>query len=267
MNELKVFPNREFGNIRATEIDGEPWFIGKDVAIALGYKDTKSALQDHVDQDDKRILKGGDLPPLENHIPKTVFPVDFVAADIPNRGLTFINESGIYSLIFGSKLPKAKEFKRWVTSEVLPSIRKTGSYSMDIPQDYPSALRALADKCEENQRLEAKIALDAPKTRFADCVADSHELSYVSELAKVLKQNGVDIGRTRVFEWLREHEYIMKTGSKYNEPTQKAMNRKLFHVVKDRFGNAITKMTQKGFIVLLNEIMDDYTGQNQMAII
>lgn len=97
MNELKVFPNREFGNIRATEIDGEPWFIGKDVAIALGYKDTKSALQDHVDQDDKRILKGGDLPPLENHIPKTVFPVDFVAADIPNRGLTFINESGIYS--------------------------------------------------------------------------------------------------------------------------------------------------------------------------
>ena len=266
MNELKVFPNREFGNIRATEIDGEPWFIGKDVAIALGYKDTKSALQDHVDQDDKRILKGGDLPPLENHIPKTVFPVDFVAADIPNRGLTFINESGIYSLIFGSKLPKAKEFKRWVTSEVLPSIRKTGSYSMDIPQDYPSALRALADECEKNQRLENKIALDAPKVRFAECVADSPELAYVSQLAKVLKQNGINIGRNRVFEWLRERGYIVKWATQ-NEPTQKAMNRELFYIVKGKDGSATPKLTQKGLIVLLNEIMDDYTGKNQMAII
>lgn len=253
MNEIRIFEHEKFGNVRAVEIDGEPWFVGKDVAEALSFKNTRDALSRLVDAEDK-MPSGIPTPPFYDALGREQHPV-------------FINESGIYSLIFGSKLPKAKEFKHWVTSEVLPSIRRTGSYSMDIPQDYPSALRALADKCEENQRLEAKIAMDAPKTRFADCVADSPELSYVSELAKVLKQNGVNIGRTRVFEWLREHEYIMKTGSKYNEPTQKAMNRKLFHVVKDKCGNAITKMTQKGFIVLLNEIMDDYTGQNQMAIV
>lgn len=253
MNEIRVFENKRLGNVRAVEIDGEPWFVGKDVAVALGYLKPREALATNVDDEDK-IMGASRVAPIPDSLGRVQYP-------------TMINESGLYSLTFGSKLPTAREFKRWVTHEVIPSIRKTGSYSMEIPQDYPSALRALADKCEENQRLEAKIALDAPKTRFADCVADSPELSYVSELAKVLKQNGVNIGRTRVFEWLREHEYIMKTGSKYNEPTQKAMNRKLFHVVKDRFGNAITKMTQKGFIVLLNEIMDDYTGQNQMAII
>lgn len=249
MNEIRIFENENFGSVRTVEIEGEPWFVGRDIALALGYARPENAVKTHVEDDDKTttLIQGSG----SNYKSKVII----------------VNESGLYALIFGSQLSGAKEFKHWVTSEVLPSIRRTGSYSMDIPQDYPSALRALADKCEENQRLEAKIALDAPKTRFADCVADSPELSYVSELAKVLKQNGVNIGRTRVFEWLREHEYIMKTGSKYNEPTQKAMNRKLFHVVKDRFGNAITKMTQKGFIVLLNEIMDDYTGQNQMAII
>ena len=253
MNEIRVFENKRLGNVRAVEIDGEPWFVGKDVAVALGYLKPREALATNVDDEDK-IMGASRVAPIPDSLGRVQYP-------------TMINESGLYSLTFGSKLPTAREFKRWVTHEVIPSIRKTGSYSMDIPQDYPSALRALADECEKNQRLEAKIALDAPKTRFADCVADSSELSYVSELAKVLKQNGVNIGRTRVFEWLREHEYIMKTGSKYNEPTQKAMNRKLFHVVKDKCGNAITKMTQKGFIVLLNEIMDDYTGQNQMAII
>ena len=249
MNEIRIFENENFGSVRTVEIEGEPWFVGRDIALALGYARPENAVKTHVEDDDKTttLIQGSG----SNYKSKVII----------------VNESGLYALIFGSQLSGAKEFKHWVTSEVLPSIRRTGSYSMDIPQDYPTALRALADECEKNQKLEAKIALDAPKTRFADCVADSPELSYVSELAKVLKQNGINIGRNRVFEWLREHEYIMKTGSKYNEPTQKAMNRKLFHVVKDRFGNAITKMTQKGFIVLLNEIMDDYTGQHQMAII
>lgn len=257
MNELKIFESLDFGSIRTMEIDGEPWFATIDVCRAVDIKNPSQAIT-RLDADEKM----------------TTLILDERAASGTTQ-LSFINEPGLYSLVLGSRKKEAREFKRWITHEVIPSIRKTGGYSADkanpfsamIPKDYPSALRALADKREENQRLEAKIALDAPKTRFADCVADSPELSYVSELAKVLKQNGVNIGRTRVFEWLREHEYIMKTGSKYNEPTQKAMNRKLFHVVKDRFGNAITKMTQKGFIVLLNEIMDDYTGQNQMAII
>lgn len=252
MNEIRVFENREFGNVRAIEVDGEPWFVGKDVAEALSFKNTRDALGRLVDAEDK-MPSGIPTPPFYDALGREQHPV-------------FINESGIYSLIFGSKLPKAKEFKHWVTSEVLPSIRRTGSYSMDIPKDYPAALRALADECEKNQRLESKIALDAPKVRFAECVADSPELAYVSQLAKVLKQNGINIGRNRVFKWLREHEYIVKWASQ-NEPTQKAMNRELFYIVKGKDGSATPKLTQKGLIVLLNEIMDDYTGQNQLAIV
>ena len=254
MNEIRAFENKEeFWNVRAVEIDGGPWFVGKDVANILKYENPGKAIRMHVDAEDKKMGVQDGTPSIKDNLGREQYPV-------------FINESGVYSLIFRSKLPKAKEFKRWVTSEVLPSIRKTGSYSMDIPQDYPSALRALADECEKNQRLENKIALDAPKVRFAECVADSPELAYVSQLAKVLKQNGINIGRNRVFEWIRERGYIVKWATQ-NEPTQKAMNRELFYIVKGKDGSATPKLTQKGLIVLLNEIMDDYTGQNQMAII
>lgn len=248
MNEIRIFENENFGSVRTVEIEGEPWFVGRDIALALGYARPENAVKTHVEDDDKTttLIQGSG----SNYKSKVII----------------VNESGLYALIFGSQLSGAKEFKHWVTSEVLPSIRRTGSYSMDIPQDYPSALRALADECEKNQKLEAKIALDAPKVRFAECVADSPELAYVSQLAKVLKQNGINIGRNRVFEWLRERGYIVKWATQ-NEPTQKAMNRELFYIVKGKDGSATPKLTQKGLIVLLNEIMDDYTGQNQMAII
>lgn len=128
MNNLMIFKNEEFGEIRSLEINNEPYFVGKEIAKALGYKNTKDALINHVDEDDKRILQRSEIATIENHIPKEVFPVNFTNGEIPNRGLTIINESGVYSLVFGSKLPNAKRFKRWVTSEVLPSIRKTGGY-------------------------------------------------------------------------------------------------------------------------------------------
>lgn len=120
-NEIQIFNNPEFGNVRGIEIDGKPWVVGKDVAIALGYSNTKDAIGRHVDDEDKRGSQ--------------------ITTPYGRQTMTVINESGIYALIFGSKLPKAREFKRWVTSEVLPSIRKTGSYSL-IPKDLPSALRA-----------------------------------------------------------------------------------------------------------------------------
>ena len=112
MNELQIFNNPEFGDMRIIELNGEPWFVGRDVASALGYSDTKSAIADHVDDEDKQIIQRG----------------QFTTLDIPNRGLTVINESGLYSLVLSSKLPSAKKFKRWVTSEVLPALRKHGSY-------------------------------------------------------------------------------------------------------------------------------------------
>ena len=141
MNKLKIFENKEFGRIRTIEINEQPYFVGRDVAEALGYKNTKDALITHVDESDKRIIQRSEIATIENHIPNDVFPVNFVSADIPNRGLTIINESGLYALIFGSKLESAKEFKHWVTSEVLPSIRKTGSYSMTENQKMMAETR------------------------------------------------------------------------------------------------------------------------------
>ena len=129
-NGLIIFRNEEFGQVRSVTIDNEPWFVGKDVAEALGYKNTKDAILTHVDEEDKRIIQRSEIATFENHIPKKVLPVNFVSADIPPRGLTAINESGLYALIFGSKLESAQRFKRWVTSEVLPTLRKTGTYSM-----------------------------------------------------------------------------------------------------------------------------------------
>lgn len=171
MNELMIFNNPEFGKIRTVEVNGEPWLVGKDVAEALGYSNTKAALLDHVDEEDRRILQRSEIATIENHLPKDVFPMNFVNGEIPNRGLTIINESGVYSLVLGSKLPSAKKFKRWVTSEVLPSIRKNGMYL--LPKDYPSALRALADSEEQRMALEASNAtLAAENERQAQVIAE-----------------------------------------------------------------------------------------------
>ncbi len=136
MNELMVFNNPEFGEIRTVELGGEPWLVGKDVALALGYSDTKSALADHVDEEDKQIIQRGQIATF----------------DIPNRGMTIINESGLYSLVLSSKLPGAKKFKRWVTSEVLPSIRKTGHYTVRPMTDYQ---QMMAETRRRNARVQS----------------------------------------------------------------------------------------------------------------
>ena len=211
--ELMIFKNKEFGEIRTVEVDGEPWLVGKDVALALGYSDTKSALADHVDSEDKQIIQRRQITTL----------------DIPNRGLTIINESGLYSLVLSSKLPGAKKFRRWVTSEVLPSIRKTGGYN--LPKDYPSALRALADSEERRLALEEKQEEDRPKVLFADSVAASKTSILVGELAKLLKQNGVDVGQNRLFAWLRNNGFLIRRqGTDYNMPTQRSMEMGLFEI-------------------------------------
>lgn len=122
MNELQIFNNEEFGSVSCLVIDNEPWLVGKDVASALGFKNTKDALKNHVNPDDKRLIQRSDLATIENYLPKDVFPINFVQA-IPNRGLTFINESGVYSLIFGSKLPNAKNYLESWSPEVNTSLK------------------------------------------------------------------------------------------------------------------------------------------------
>lgn len=209
MNELQVFKNPEFGTVRTVEVNGEPWLVGKDVAEALGYTNSRKALIDHVDPEDKGVTKCDTLGG----------PQDF----------TIINESGLYSLVLSSKLPGAKKFRRWVTSEVLPSIRKTGGYA--LPKDYPSALRALAESVEQCQALEAQAEANAPKVVFADAVTASHTSILIGELAKLLKQNGVETGQNRLYDWLRKNGYLIRrNGVDHNMPTQRSMELGLFEI-------------------------------------
>lgn len=244
MNELKIFKNSEFGEIRTVEIDGEPWFVGKDMADILGYTNTAKAIRDHVDDEDKlteRIVLSGQ-----------------------NREVIFINESGLYSLVLSSKLPNAKAFKRWVTSEVLPSIRKHGLYAKEELLDNPdiaiAAFKALKEEREARKALEAENERMQPLALFAKSVSASDTSILIGDLAKLLKQNGYDTGQKRLFEELRQRSFLMKTGNSKNLPTQKAMELGLFEVKESTINNPdgsvrvtkTTKVTGKGQVYFVN---------------
>lgn len=201
MNELKIFENPAFGKIRTVETDGEPWLVGKDVAEALGYSNTKDAIANHVDSEDKRIIQKSEFTTFENHIPKSALPVNFIPADVPNRGLTVINESGLYSLILSSKLPKAKEFKHWVTSEVLPSIRKHGMYATEELLDNPEfAIKVFTElKAEREKRKTIETTVDVqkqiigelkPKADYTDQVLKNKSLVTITQIAKDYGMSG-----------------------------------------------------------------------------
>ncbi|MFR6181098.1 MAG: Bro-N domain-containing protein, partial [Flavonifractor plautii] len=147
MKEMQIFENQEFGAVRTVELDGEPWLVGKDVAQALGYSDTDQALRKHVDEEDKKILTRQN-DGLAGGSGNATF-------DIPNRGMTIINESGLYSLVLSSKLPGAKKFRRWVTAEVLPAVRKHGAYmtphTLEQALLSPDFLLRLAQRLKEEQ--------------------------------------------------------------------------------------------------------------------
>ena len=244
----------ENSEIRTVEKDGEPWFVGKDVAAVLGYSNTRDALAKHVDDEDKN----------------TVVIRDGIQG---NPNTIVINESGLYSLVLSSKLPNAKKFKRWVTSEVLPSIRKHGAYMTDQTLEQaltsPDFLIQLAtqlkEEKEQRKRLEAKVEQDKPKVLFADSVSASKSSILVGELAKILKQNGVDTGQFRLFAWLRENGYLIKReGSDYNMPTQKSAEMGLFEVkqtiITHSDGHITTnktpKVTGKVQVYFVNKFMN-----------
>ncbi|HEM6121071.1 TPA: phage antirepressor KilAC domain-containing protein [Streptococcus suis] len=193
--ELQIFKNEQFGEVRMVVIEEQPWLVGKDVAEALGYSNTKDALKKHVDDEDKQIIQRSQFATLENYIPKSALPVDFVRGDIPNRGLTVINESGLYSLILSSKLPQAKQFKRWVTSEVLPSIRKHGLFATDELLDNPDFAIATLQKLkeereakrilqEQNEVLAFELRETKPKAEYYDLMLANKGLIKTSEIAK-----------------------------------------------------------------------------------
>ena len=176
MNELQIFKNEEFGEVRTVTIDNEPWFVGKDVAEALGYSDTNKAVAMHVENEDKKLN-------------------DKTSPSFGQRGATLINESGLYALIFGSKLESAKRFKHWVTSEVLPTIRKTGGYQMQAPQGKELLALAVLEAQKTIEEKNAQIERMRPKEIFADAVATSKQSILIGQLAKLICQNGHEIVR------------------------------------------------------------------------
>lgn len=221
MNNLQLFKNPEFGQVRVIEQDGEPWFVGKDVAAVLGYSNQNRDIVRHVDEDDRIMLGTGEGLDTE------------MVLSLGQRGGWFINESGLYSLILSSKLPTAKQFKRWVTSEILPSIRKHGGYiaGQEVMNDDELLEKALLVAKNRIREREKQIKEMTPKAIFADAVAASHTSILIGDLAKLLKQNGVEIGQKRLFEWLRDNGYLIRQkGSSWNMPTQYSMERGLFEV-------------------------------------
>lgn len=248
MNEIKIFDNPEFGKVRTMEINGEPYFVGKDVAEILGYTKARNAIASHVDSEDKKDA------PIQGDLGGT-------------QEMTVINESGLYSLILSSKLPKAKEFKRWVTSEVLPSIRKHGAYAVDEllsdPEFAIKTFTALKEERERSKRLSEQIEADKPKVIFADSVSAAKSSILIGDLAKILKQNGVNIGQNRLFEWFRQNGFLIKSGSSKNMPTQKAAEMGLFEVKVSTVNNPdgsiretkTTKVTGKGQVYFVNKFL------------
>lgn len=247
MNEVQLF-NFENHEVRSLLLNNEPWFVGKDVADVLGYSNSRKAMADHVDDEDKEVLTSRNVT-LEN---------------IPNRGITVVNESGLYSLILSSKLPSAKKFKRWVTSEVLPALRKTEQYQVKELSGSELMAKALIEAQSVLAAKDKQIEEMKPKALFADAVATSHTSILVGELAKILKQNGIDMGQKRLFAWLREKGYLIKRqGTDYNMPTQKAMELGLFEIKEGSYVNGsgvnITtktpKVTGKGQQYFINKFL------------
>lgn len=249
MTDLQIFNSPEFGAIRIIEKDGEPWFVGKDVATALGYKEATKAAREKVDDEDKGVSK----------------------IDTPSgiQEMTIINESGLYSLVLSSKLPTAKKFKRWVTNEVISSIRKHGAYmtpeTLEKVLLSPDTLMQLAqnlkDEQEKRKALEAQIESQKPAALFTGAVETSKTSILIGELAKMLKQNGINIGQNRLFAWMREKGYLIKRkGTDYNMPTQRSMDMGLFEIKETTINNPdgsikiskTPKVTGKGQVYFIN---------------
>lgn len=241
MNDVKIFENPEFGRVRTTVIDGEPWFVAVDVCHALDIGNPSDALN-RLDDDERTLVS-----------------IEGASNGKPVNG---VNEPGLYSLVLGSRKPEAKAFKRWITHEVIPAIRKTGGYHVpqspaeQMAQGLLAAQKLLAEK---DKRIEEM----RPKEIFADAVTASKTSILVGGLAKLIKQQGIDIGQKRLFAWMRENGFLIKSGTEKNMPTQRAMDMKLFEVKEGSFvdGNGVnritrtTKVTGKGQVYFVNKFL------------
>lgn len=252
MNEIFNFHGQD---VRTVTINGEPYLVGKDVAEILGYSRPDNAIRNHVDDEDKLMHQ--------------------FSASGQNRNMTVINESGFYALVLSSKLPRAKEFKRWVTSEVLPTIRKHGMFATDELLDNPdfaiATLQKLKEEREAKKLLEATIEEQRPKVIFANAVSASRTSILVGEFAKLMRQNGVNLGQNRMFAWLRENGYLInRQGSDRNMPTQKSMELGLFEIKETTINhsdghisiNKTPKITGKGQLYFADKLLNGNNKDN-----
>ncbi len=249
MNQPQIF-NFEQNEVRTILVNNESYFVGKDVAEVLGYSNTQKAILNHVDEEDKGVTKWDTLGGKQN--------------------MTIINESGLYSLILKSKLPSAKKFKRWVTSEVLPTIRKNGAYLTDqkayeITHNSNSLADLLLQAGEQLKQKDLVIQEMQPKALFSDAVRGSVNSCLIKELATILKQNGINIGQNRLFIWLRENGYLCRDGRRKNQPTQRSMDLEIMdvreHVRTNSQGELVTKFTPlvtgKGQQYFINKFLNE----------
>lgn len=247
MTDIQIFKNEQFGEVRTIAKDGEPWFVANDICKVLGHTNSRVAVA-ALDEDEKGVSKvytlGGE------------------------QQMTVVNEAGMYQLVIRSNLPAAKAFKHWITHEVIPTIRRHGAYATEttiesIIADPESGIKLLqALKAEQERRKEAEAIAEAqkPKALFADAVAASDNSILVGELAKILRQNGVETGQNRLFRWMRDNGYIMRYT---NVPTQYSMERGLMEVKERAINNPdgsvrITqtiKVTGKGIVYFVNKFI------------
>lgn len=248
MNSIQIFNSNEFGEIRTITKDDEPMFCLADVCKALEMSNPTMVAQ-RLDDDERTKL------------------------DLGRQGETnFITESGLYAVILRSDKPNAKKFRKWVTSEVLPSIRKNGGYiagqeTLSDDELLAKALLVAQNKIAERDKIieqkQARIEQMKPKEIFADAVSASHTSILVGDLAKLICQNGVQIGQKRLFVWLRDMGYLIKSGGSYNMPKQRYVEQGLFEVKESNLQNPdgsvritrTTKVTGKGQVYFVNKFL------------
>jgi len=257
MNDIQVFNSPQFGEVRTAGTAQEPIFCAADICRALGYSNGRKAISDHCDE--------GDVTKRDTPTSSGV------------QSMTFVNESGMYSLIFGSKLESAKQFKKWVTSDVLPSIRKHGMYATEAtvesmlndPENAILMLQAYQRERKERlaaqqqvEKLEAQAIEDKPKIIYADAVKGSTSSCLIGELAKMIAQNGYPIGEKRLFQWLRDNHYLCSYGERFNQPYQQYIEQGLFTMKQNVFSvdgemrtRNTTKVTGKGQIYFINKFI------------
>lgn len=258
--DIQIFKNEQFGQIRVVERDGEPWFVAVDICGALDIANSRDALT-RIDEDEKGVALTDTLGGAQE--------------------VAVVNEPGLYSLVLGSRKSEARAFKRWITHDVIPAIRKTGMYATPAtveamlanPDTMIQVLQAFKDEREQRLALETRVVADAPKVAFADAVETSTDSCLVGQLAKIIRQNGYEIGANRLFEYLCKEGYLCRAGSNRNMPTQRSMEAGWFEVKESVLENPdgsirvvrTPKVTGKGQIYFVNKFLRPEAVRSESA--